>query len=75
MPQISYVFAKGTRWREFAWRPGDKLVRSELPPEAAEALVKQLIAGGNVVPKDEFEPVRAETADDPQLTPKRKAKE
>jgi hypothetical protein len=75
MPQVSYVFAKATSWREFAWQPGDKLVRSELPPEAAEALVNQFIAGGNVVPKDEFEPPRETNADDPQLAPKRKAKE
>ena len=76
MATINYVFAKHTSWREFAWQPGDKLVRSELPAEAADALLKQFIVGGNVVPKDEYEPPRqAENADEAQLAPKRKAKE
>jgi hypothetical protein len=50
MPEIpNYIFAKGTRWREFAWQPGDKLVRSDLPAEAVEALIKQLAEDGNIV--------------------------
>jgi hypothetical protein len=50
----AYVFAKGTRWREFAWQPGDKLVKSEIPDE----LFQQLVADGNVVAREEFEPPR-----------------
>ena len=65
MAAVNYVFAKRTAWREFAWQPGDKLVRSELPDE----LVRTLIEEGNVVPRDDFEPARVEAEPD---APKRK---
>jgi len=71
MPQVTYVFAKRTAWRDFAWQPGDKLVRSELPEE----LVRDLIADGNVVAKQDFEPVRVEAPPVEVDAPKRKAKE
>ena len=71
MPQVTYVFAKRTQWRDFAWQPGDKLVRSELPEE----LVNTLIEEGNVVLKEAFEPVRVEAPPVEVDAPKRKAKE
>jgi hypothetical protein len=70
MATVTYVFAKETSWREYAWQPGDKLPKSELPEE----LFKTLLTDGNIVPKDEFEPVRVEAPPEPDA-PKRKAKE
>jgi hypothetical protein len=66
---MTYVFAKTTRWRDFAWQPGDRLVKSEIPDE----LFNQLVLDGNVVTRDEFEPPREV---EPPPEPKgRKAKE
>lgn len=78
MAQITYVFAKGTRWREFAWQPGDKLVKSELPEDVREVLFAQLVADGNVVTREELEaspPRETEPGAEPHPAKGRKAKE
>jgi hypothetical protein len=70
MATVTYVFAKQTSWRDYAWQPGDKLPKSELPDE----LFKTLVEDGNIVPLAEYDPPREATPPEPDA-PKRKPKE